>query len=81
MDSILNFLTEKVADFLIGLAGSNPVASLILGGLGTLVFLASVVIYMTPTKTDDDWFTAAHKIPIVGGILTALESLSFVKRK
>lgn len=63
------------------LAGLNPIVSLVLHILGTLVVLGTVYVKLTPSVADDAWFVKLENMPIVGLIFQELINFSYVQRK
>lgn len=54
---------------------------LVLGLLGSLAALGSLIILVTPTKADDDWLSKLKSKPYVGIVLNVLLSFSFIQKK
>ena len=70
---------EQVLQLLVGLIG--PYGVVIFAALGGLYVLASVVVALTPSKKDDEALQKLKNIPVLGSVLSALETLSPIKRK
>lgn len=72
---------EQVLEYLIGLVQGHPVGALVLAALGSLVVIATVVIKLTPTQSDDAWLSKMMTNKWVGPLFNALEKFSLVKKK
>ena len=73
MDSYLNLVLDLVAKY--------PKIGSILVGVGSLVFLMSVIVKLTPSKSDDAFMEQLKAMPIVGKLVAFLESFSIFQRK
>jgi len=76
-----NWISEHLAQWIIDLVNASPVAATFVGIVGSMVFVCSYIILLTPTKSDDDWWTRLHGVPILGALLTVLERFSVFKRR
>ena len=65
-------LKPMIMDFML----KYPILSWILMGLGALVVLAQIVVSLTPTKDDDAFVAKVKGWPVVGGLITLLESFA-----
>jgi hypothetical protein len=72
---------EALQGLVATLLAKFPVLSLVLGGLGTLLVLAQVVVLVTPTKKDDEALAKAEGVPVLGSLLVLLKSFALVQKK
>lgn len=63
------------------LAGYHPMIPVVLAVLGGLVILGQAYVALTPTESDDAWFSALEQKPVLGQILKVLKSFAPVQRK
>lgn len=73
MESIINYLVE--------LAKQYPLAVLVLSILGSLDTIATVVVWLTKSKKDDEKLKELKEHKIYGPIFKALETFSFIELK
>jgi hypothetical protein len=67
--------------FLIELVGKFPVVSIVLLSLGSLVVIAQTVVFITPSKKDDEVLDMIEKHPIFGSIVSVLSKFAVIQKK
>lgn len=58
-----------------------PFLPYILMGLGSLLVVAQCVVVLTPSKADDAAWDKIESMPIIGSIISWLESFAIIKKK
>ncbi len=61
--------------------GAVPFMAVVLQVLGSLVVVASVLVKLTPSQSDDALIERAKAIPVLGSLIVALERFSVFARK
>lgn len=74
-------MENQIVEFVIGLVQKLPMASLILGVLGTLVVVGQIIVALTPSKADDEAWAKIESIPLVGAALKALTHFAVLQKK
>lgn len=74
-------MDDSIVQFVIGLVQKLPMASLILGVLGTLVVVGQIVVALTPSKADDAAWAKIEGIPLIGAALKALSAFAVIQKK
>lgn len=72
---------EDLALLLQGLIDKVPALGLVLMVLGMLVVVAQTVVLATPSKTDDAAWAKIKAIPVLGHLISLLESFAPIKKK
>ena len=76
IDEIVSKITQFAASFSWG-----PIVLLVLGLLGSMCVLATLVVAATPTKTDDEMLEKIENGGISGLIWKVLVSFSIIRKK
>lgn len=71
---------EQVLEYVIALVQGYPVGAMALAGLGSLVVLATVVVGLTPSKSDDLKLEELKSHKYIGLLMKALEKFSLIKK-
>lgn len=67
--------------FLEILADLHPAVPVVLSALGSLVIIGQAYVAVTPTQTDDAWFSKLETTPVLGTLLKALKAFAPIQRK
>lgn len=73
-------MLDTIIEKLLSLAAANPIGLLVLGVFGSVVVLATVIIAVTPSKSDDAWLAKMKAHKYVGPLVKALEKFSLIKK-
>lgn len=58
-----------------------PLAKDILAGVGSLVFVMSAIVKLTPSQDDDHFLEKLKGVPLIGRLYEILERFSLFSRK
>lgn len=71
---------ESIAEYLVNLAAKNPIGLLVLGVLASMVVVATLVVGLTPSKSDDAALAKIKANKYLAPIFKAIEKFSLIKK-
>lgn len=63
------------------LAKLHPIVPVVFAILGMLVVVGQTVVWMTPSKADDEAWEKIKKVPVLGNIISALANFAPLQKK